>query len=99
LVARRAEVLAAVAAGGTHAVGDRAGAHVLVPLPDAATERAVITAAAARGVVVDGLGRHWASSVPLPPAGALVVGFAAPTRADLTRALPVLTGALREVLG
>jgi DNA-binding transcriptional MocR family regulator len=99
LVARRAEVLAAVAAGGAHAVGDLAGAHVLVPLPDAATERAVLTAAAARGVAVDGLGRHWASSDALPSTGALVVGFAAPTRADLTRALPVLTGALREVLG
>ena len=35
---------------------------------------------------------------PGPHAAGLVVGFAAPTRADLGRALPVLTGALRDVL-
>jgi DNA-binding transcriptional MocR family regulator len=98
LMGRRAEVLAAVAAGGAHAEGDQAGAHVLVPLADAAIEQAVVAAAAARGVAVDGLGRHWTAPAPHRPAGALVVGFAAPTRAALTRALPVLTGALRESL-
>jgi DNA-binding transcriptional MocR family regulator len=98
LVARRAEVLAAVAAGGARAEGDQAGAHVLVPLADAATEQAVLAAAAARGVAVDGLGRHWTAPAPHRPGG-LVLGFAAPTRADLVRALPVLTGALREVSG
>jgi GntR family transcriptional regulator/MocR family aminotransferase len=99
LVARRAEVLAAVAAGGAQAEGDQAGAHVFVPLADAATEQAALAAAAARGVAVDGLGRHWTGPAPHRPAAGLVVGFAAPTRADLTRALPVLTAALRETLG
>ncbi len=96
LLVRREQVLAAVAAGGAQAEGDPAGAHVLVPLPDRAAEEAVVTAAAADGVAVDGLGRHWTG--PGPHAAGLVVGFAAPTRADLARALPVLTGALRDVL-
>jgi GntR family transcriptional regulator/MocR family aminotransferase len=98
LVSRRAEVLAAVAAGGAHAQGDQAGAHVFVPLADAATEQAVLAAAAAHGVAVDGLGRHWAAPVSHRPGG-LVVGFAAPTRAALIRALPMLTEALRQTLG
>jgi GntR family transcriptional regulator/MocR family aminotransferase len=99
LVARRAEVVAAVAAGGVHAEGDQAGAHVVVPLADAATERAVLAAAAARGVAVDGLDGHWTGPAPHRPAGGLVVGFAAPARAALARALPVLTATLRETLG
>ena len=95
LVARRAEVVAAVAAGGASATGDPAGAHVLVRLADRAAEEAVVAAAAARGVVLDGLARHW---TVLPPDGAagMVVGFAAPARADLLRALPLLTDALRR---
>ena len=85
-----------MAAGGAQAEGDPAGAHVLVPLPDLEVEEAVVAAAARDGVAVDGLGRHWTG--PGPHMAGLVVGFAAPTRADLGRALPVLTGALRDVL-
>jgi DNA-binding transcriptional MocR family regulator len=99
LVGRRAEVLAAVAAGGAQAEGDPAGAHVFVPLPDRETEDAVVAAAAAAGVALDGLGRHWTGPVPQRSAAGLVVGFAAPARADLPCALAALTGALREVLG
>jgi DNA-binding transcriptional MocR family regulator len=97
LAARRAQVLAAVAAGGVQAEGDPAGAHVLVPLPDRDTEDTVVAAAEAGGVALDGLARHWTG--PAPRAAGLVLGFAAPTRADLGRALPVLTGTLRHVLG
>jgi len=99
LVGRRAEVLAAVAAGGAQAEGDPAGAHVFVPLPDRETEDAVVAAAAAAGVALDGLGRHWTGPVPQRSAAGLVVGFAAPARADLPCALAALTGALLEVLG
>ncbi|WP_100500622.1 aminotransferase-like domain-containing protein [Geodermatophilus chilensis] len=99
LAARRAEVLKAVAAGGAQAEGDPAGAHVFVPLPEPVAEESVVAAAAGRGVAVDGLGRHRTAPGPHRPAAGLVVGFAAPARADLARALPVLTGALRDALG
>jgi len=92
LRARRDEVLAAVAAAGLHALGDDAGAHVVVPLPSDATEAAVLAAAAARGLVLDPLSRHRLGDGG--PAG-LVLGWAAPTRAELTAALPALTAVLR----
>ena len=90
LAARRELVRAAVTAAGHRTVGDAAGAHLVVPLPDRATEEHVRAAAAARGVAVDGLARHTAAD---GPAG-LVVGWAAPTRAALVPALEVLTTAL-----
>ncbi|WNV74980.1 PLP-dependent aminotransferase family protein [Geodermatophilus sp. DSM 44513] len=96
LAGRRAAVLAAVAAAGARAEGDPAGAHVLVPLPDRGAEDAVVVAAAARGVALDGLARHWTG--PRPHAAGLVLGFAAPSRAELTRALAVLTRCLREAV-
>jgi GntR family transcriptional regulator/MocR family aminotransferase len=99
LAARRAEVMAAVVAGGAQAEGDPAGAHVLVPLSDQETEDAAVAAAAVRGVALDGLGRHWTGLERTEPTAGLVVGFAAPSRADLPHALAVLTGALRDVLG
>lgn len=101
LAGRRSEVLAAVADGGGSAEGDAAGAHVVVPLADTDTdtEEAVVTAAAADGVAVDGLGRHWNTAGRRRPAGGLVVGFAAPARAELARALPILAKVLREVAG
>ncbi|MGZ4545720.1 MAG: MocR-like pyridoxine biosynthesis transcription factor PdxR [Blastococcus sp.] len=96
LAARRQLVLAAVGAAGCRAEGDPAGAHVLVPLPDSGTEAAVLARAAGRGVALDGLGRHRAHEpVGGPPAG-LVLGFAAPGRAELDHALAVLTAVLRE---
>ncbi|MDP9427558.1 MAG: PLP-dependent aminotransferase family protein, partial [Actinomycetota bacterium] len=73
--------------------------HVLVPLPDPGTEQAVVAAAARRDVALDGLGRHWADPGLRRPTAGLVVGFAAPTRTDLTRGLQVLTGVLREAIG
>ena len=99
LAGRRSEVLAAVADGGGSAEGDAAGAHVVVPLADTDTEEAVVTAAAADGVAIDGLGRHWTTAGRHRPAGGLVVGFAAPARAELARALPILARVLREVAG
>ncbi|MCF6735281.1 PLP-dependent aminotransferase family protein [Blastococcus sp. KM273129] len=94
LVARADEVRAAVAAAGCRAEGDAAGAHVLVPLPDPAAEEEVRAAAAARGVALDGLGRHTVHGAGRR--SGLVVGFAAPAREELRRALPVLTAVLRE---
>lgn len=97
LVRRRAEVQAAVAAAGLDAEGDPAGAHLVVPLPDAASEEWVLDRAAARGIALDGLGRHHLGPGPHRRAG-LVLGFAAPTRAELDRALPMLAEVLAGVL-
>ncbi|MCZ2859374.1 MocR-like pyridoxine biosynthesis transcription factor PdxR [Blastococcus sp. VKM Ac-2987] len=95
LAGRREEVRAAVAAAGAVAEGDPAGAHVLVPLPDVAVEDAVLAAAGRQGVALDGLGRHHLDGTAGRRAG-LVLGFAAPTRAELHRVLPVLSSVLVE---
>lgn len=94
LAARRALTVAAVEAAGLGVRGDRAGAHVLAELPDAAAERSVVDAAAAHGVLLDGLARHFAG--PAVAAG-IVLGYAGPSRARLERALPVLTAVLSAV--
>ncbi|MGY1607465.1 MocR-like pyridoxine biosynthesis transcription factor PdxR [Geodermatophilus sp. SYSU D00700] len=93
---RRALVVQALAAAGVAVTGDPAGAHVLVPLLDRAAEEAVVAAAAARGLAVDGLARHRTGSGPHEPAAGLVLGFAAPSRAELTGVLPVLAGVLAD---
>jgi GntR family transcriptional regulator/MocR family aminotransferase len=106
LHARRDEVLTAVAAAGRTVEGDAAGAHVVVPLADRATEAAVLATAAARGVALDGLSRHALGTAPdrapdtdeaRPVRAGLVLGWAAPTRAELTAALATVTDVLREV--
>ena len=94
LAGRRRVAVAAVTAAGQSVQGDAAGAHVVVPLDSRATEEAVIAAAAERGVAVDGLARHHAGP---PHAAGIVLGYAGPSRADLHRALPVVTAALRAV--
>ncbi len=92
LAARRELVRSAVAGAGHRTVGDAAGAHLVVPLVDRATEELVRAVARAGGVAVDGLARHTSSADG--PAG-LVIGWAAPTRGELGGALQVVAGALR----
>lgn len=84
LSARRADVVAVVRDAGRIPLGDAAGAHVVVEVED---ERAVIAAAAERGLGLDGLARHH-----LAAAGrqGLVVGYAGPTSVELSAALRVL---------
>jgi DNA-binding transcriptional MocR family regulator len=98
LAERRRLVVGELGRAGVPVTGDPAGAHVLVPLPGRAAEEAVVAAAAARGLAVDGLARHRTGPAPGPrpprPAAGLVLGFAAPPRAALERALPVLAGVL-----
>lgn len=53
---RRATLLAHLT--GLDVLGDDAGSHVVVPLPDAAAEDRAVAAARARGVLFDGLARH-----------------------------------------
>ena len=94
MAGRRELVRAAVTAGGCVVEGDPAGAHVLVPLDDVAAEEALVAGAAQLGLALDGLGRYHLADGRGRRAG-LVLGFAAPTRAELDRGLPVLTAALR----
>ncbi|RBY97236.1 PLP-dependent aminotransferase family protein [Blastococcus sp. TF02-8] len=95
LAGRRAEVCAAVEAAGRAVEGDPAGAHVFVPLEGAAEEAQVLAAAAQGGVTLDGLGRHLGAGPDEARAG-LVLGFAAPDREELRRALAVVTTVLRH---
>ena len=89
LGARRALVVAAVGEAGHGVVGDRAGAHLVVPLASAADERTVVTRAAAAGLRVDGLAAHrMDSAADAPPTRhGVLVGWAAPPRAELVGAL------------
>jgi GntR family transcriptional regulator/MocR family aminotransferase len=91
LAARRAAVVAAVRAAGRAVEGDAAGAHVVVPLPDRDAERSVVGLAAAGGVGLDGLARHYAGA---PRRAGIVLGYAGPSREELERALPVVAKAL-----
>jgi GntR family transcriptional regulator/MocR family aminotransferase len=80
-----------VRAAGLAVEGDAAGAHVLVPLPDGGTERAVVAEAAARGVGLDGVARHHSGP---PSRYGIVLGYAGPSREELEWALPVVREAL-----
>jgi GntR family transcriptional regulator/MocR family aminotransferase len=97
LASRRALVTGELTRHGVSVTGDPAGAHVLVPLPDPATEAAVVRAAAERGLALDGLTRHLAGRGPHRVPAGLVLGFAAPARHRLAGALPVLAEGLTRV--
>ena len=101
LGARRALLVAAVGEAGHGVVGDRAGAHLVVPLASADDERTVVARAAAAGLRVDGLAAHRAGP---PDAGSptphgVLVGWAAPPRAELVDALARWRAVLAEVPG
>ncbi|MDA3629539.1 PLP-dependent aminotransferase family protein [Saccharopolyspora oryzae] len=84
---RRTLVVDGLAAEGVEVFGDRAGAHVVLPLPDAETEQRVVAEAGERGLVLDGLRRHHCG--PQQWFG-LALGYASCSREDLTRALPTI---------
>jgi GntR family transcriptional regulator/MocR family aminotransferase len=92
LALRRLMVIDAVEAAGREVRGDAAGAHVVVPLAGPSAERAVVAAAAARGVGLDGLARHHAGAAAV---SGVVIGYAGPTRPELARGLEVVTEVLR----
>ena len=92
LAERRRAVVAAVAAAGRPILGDAAGAHVVVPLASVSMEESVLATAAADGVTLDGLSRHQGG---VPTKAGIVLGYAGPTRAELDRALPVVSAVLR----
>ncbi|MEI4279362.1 PLP-dependent aminotransferase family protein [Klenkia terrae] len=94
LADRRELVRAAVAVAGGTTTGDAAGAHLVVPLPTRADEQAVVAELAGHGVAVGSLAEQQVRDTR----AGLVVGWAAPARADLPDALAVLSAALSDAL-
>ncbi|WAL64277.1 PLP-dependent aminotransferase family protein [Amycolatopsis cynarae] len=89
---RRTLLVSALREGDVRVLGDEAGAHLVVPFPSAEVERERLEAAAAHGILFDGLGRHF-SGVPTQFGAAL--GYAGCSREALRDALPVLVDLLR----
>jgi GntR family transcriptional regulator / MocR family aminotransferase len=94
LALRRQMVIDAVRGAGREVRGDAAGAHVVVPLDGPVAEQVVVAAAAARGVALDGLAGHHAGARVV---NGIVIGYAGPSREELSRALGVVAGALSDV--
>ncbi|MFD7655733.1 PLP-dependent aminotransferase family protein [Actinosynnema sp. NPDC059797] len=92
---RRALLSAAFADAGVPVLGDDAGAHIVVPLPTAQAERDVLSAAWAKGLRLDGLGRHHAGR---PRVHGAAIGYSACSRDQLVAAVPELIRLLREAL-
>lgn len=96
LADRRERVVRALTEAGVGVLGDDAGAHITVPLPSAAAERALVSAAAAAGVRLDGLARHHAGR---PRWFGIALGYTACTAAELQQGLAVLLRLLPEASG
>ena len=87
---RRGLVAERLTAAGHRVLGDEAGAHVVVPLPALAPERAVLASARSGGVCLDGLERCFTGP---PTTFGLTLGYAAPAeRRQLSEALDALAG-------
>jgi GntR family transcriptional regulator/MocR family aminotransferase len=88
--ARRDATLAALAEHVPGAVprGIAAGLHVYVELPPGSDEAAVVGAARARGVLVEGAAWHWADAASAP--AALVLGYGSLGEPAIRRGLAVL---------
>ncbi|MCG8919655.1 PLP-dependent aminotransferase family protein [Actinokineospora sp. PR83] len=84
---RRALLVTALTADNVPVLGDDAGAHLVIPLPDTPTERAVIDAARTHHLVLDGLARHHQGK---PTWSGIALGYAACSRTQLTEAIPTL---------
>lgn len=92
-LSRRRELIVRWLTGsGIEVFGDQAGAHVVLPLPDADAEQRVIERARRHGLVLDGLCRHHLG--PQQWYG-LALGYAACSRDDLEQALPDLVESVR----
>jgi GntR family transcriptional regulator / MocR family aminotransferase len=93
---RRTLVVEALVRGGVRVLGDDAGAHVVVPVPTAEDERALVRAALDRGMLLDGLARHHVGRARW---FGIALGYAACSREQLKRALPVLVDLVRSPAG
>ncbi|MGW6425478.1 MocR-like pyridoxine biosynthesis transcription factor PdxR [Nocardia sp. NPDC055053] len=88
---RRALVVDALARRGLPVVGDDAGSHVVVELPDAAAEQHAVDAARARGVLLDGLARHHLAE---EHRFGVAIGYTALSAAELAEAVPIAADCL-----
>ncbi|APE37252.1 GntR family transcriptional regulator [Nocardia mangyaensis] len=88
---RRALVVEALTHRGLPVLGDDAGSHVVVELPDAPAEQRAIAAARAHGVFLDGLARHHLAE---PHRFGVAIGYTAMSTADLTAAMPIAADSL-----
>ncbi len=94
LAARRELVMAGLARHEVVAQGDAAGAHVLLELPSASVEDALVAAASADGIAVAGLrGCHRGIAATF----GVSLGYAAPAEAALVRAVDVIGRLVRQV--
>lgn len=89
---RRGLIVDHLTDAGVDVFGDQAGAHVVVPLEGSAHERTVIDRARRRGLLLDGLARHHMNAQQWY---GIALGYAACSRAELERTLPVLTEVIR----
>lgn len=89
---RRGLLVDALATAGVPVLGDDAGAHLVVPFASDEEERERLAAARRRGILLDGLSRHFARA---PFAYGAAVGYAGCTRDALREQLGVLADLLR----
>ncbi|OZM74069.1 GntR family transcriptional regulator [Amycolatopsis antarctica] len=90
---RRSMLVAALHAAHIPVLGDDAGAHLVVEVPSAAAERELLTRARERGILLDGLGRHFAGR---PSSYGVAIGYSGCSREALPGALDVLVELLAE---
>ncbi|GII78423.1 GntR family transcriptional regulator [Sphaerisporangium rufum] len=76
--------------------GDSAGLHVVLRLPDEEAAGRLVAAAAARGVLLDGLARHHHGPVRVP---GVVIGYGSATTAEVRRGCAVIARLLGGVRG
>jgi GntR family transcriptional regulator/MocR family aminotransferase len=89
---RRSLLSGALAAAEVPLLGDDAGAHLVVPLDSAETERARLVEAERRGIRLDGLARHFAGT---PTVHGVAIGYAGCSREALHGVLDTLVDLLR----
>lgn len=83
---RRALVVDTLARRGLPVLGDDAGSHVVVELPDADAEQRAVADARAHGVLLDGLARHHLAT---PHRFGVAIGYTALDTADLATAVSI----------
>ncbi|GAB3552150.1 GntR family transcriptional regulator/MocR family aminotransferase [Actinopolyspora lacussalsi] len=93
LSGRRELVVDAFEGAGVELFGDRAGAHVVVPLSDGDTERRIMASLRRRGVLADGLRRHHQAEQQWY---GLALGYAVCGGRELRETLPILVS---EIVG